>query len=84
MEWTWKDALAFLAAVYLIAFALSLHGCTTAYRAVAPPSLTDHDKRRVDAYCQIYRDPEPCYLAAGYVIEPVKKEVAKVEWQTTF
>jgi hypothetical protein len=57
------------------------------YRAVPPVGMPEHDQRRVTAYCARYSDPEPCYLAAGYILEPVRKpdtRTARVDWQTTF
>lgn len=68
----------------LIAISLLLAGCTVPYRAVPPPQATPQEVRRVDTYCQRYEDPENCYRAAGWAIEPMRKEVARVNWQTTF
>jgi hypothetical protein len=54
----------------VLALTLSM-GCTAeVYRAVPSPGATPQEIRRVEAYCSRYSDPEPCYLAAGYILEP--------------
>jgi hypothetical protein len=77
-----------LNSAWLIMAVLSLGACVPeVYRAVPPVGMPDHDQRRVAAYCARYSDPEPCYLAAGYMLEPIQKpdtRVARVNWQTTF
>lgn len=64
-------------------------GCAVdQYRAIPPAGATDTEQRRVHAYCSRYTDPEPCYLAAGYVLERLDtrktSQMVRVDWRTTF